>query len=115
MKSPKIFKHYSDAGHGWVAVNIKLIHSLNLVDKISSCSYINGGTAYLEEDCDAGVFIEAYELKHGVDSYKVISVPQTRDLSNIRYHYHYTKFRAIESYNHLMRKHRAKESSIIID
>lgn len=47
------FKHYSDPGHGWVAVKRKLIVELGLLNAISPYSYQKGGTVYLEEDCDA--------------------------------------------------------------
>jgi hypothetical protein len=55
-----------DAGHAWLAVKRKELDELNIADKISSYSYVKGGTVYLEEDCDARHFFEAYESKHGV-------------------------------------------------
>ena len=62
----KTYKFYSDPGHGWLAVKIKELVDLGIVDKISSYSYMRGQTAYLEEDCDAGLFFVAYEKKHGI-------------------------------------------------
>jgi len=61
-----------DAGHEWLAVKIKELQELNIADKISSYSYQKGGTAYLEGDCDAAVFFDAYKQKHGVE-------PKTRE------------------------------------
>ena len=61
-----------DAGHEWLAVKIKELQELNIADKISSYSYQKGGTAYLEGDCDAAVFFDAYKAKHGVE-------PKTRE------------------------------------
>lgn len=52
--------HY-DAGHGWLRVKLKDIKTLGIADKISSCSYFKGEWAYLEEDCDADVFLKAYK------------------------------------------------------
>jgi len=61
-----------DAGHEWLAVKIKELQELNIAHKISSYSYMKGGTAYLEGDCDAAVFFAAYKQKHGVE-------PKTRE------------------------------------
>ena len=55
-----------DAGHAWLAVKVKELEELNIADKITDFSYIKGATVYLEEDCDAATFIQAYEAKHGV-------------------------------------------------
>jgi hypothetical protein len=55
-----------DAGHAWLAVKQQELINLNIAHKISSYSYMKGGTVYLEEDCDARHFIEAYEQKFGV-------------------------------------------------
>jgi hypothetical protein len=52
-------KHYQDPGHGWLAVKIDLIRKLGIMGKVSLYSYVKGQTAYLEEDCDASVFLEA--------------------------------------------------------
>lgn len=60
----KVFKFYTDAGHGWLAVKIADVFALGIQDKISAYSYMHGMTAYLEEDCDAAVFIQAYKDKY---------------------------------------------------
>ena len=49
----------SDPGHGWLSVSLKDVITLGIKDKISSCSYMTLTRAYLEEDCDASVFINA--------------------------------------------------------
>lgn len=58
MKILKL-KFYSDPGHGWLAVKRKLVQELNLLNKITLYSYQKGDTVYLEEDCDASVFMDA--------------------------------------------------------
>lgn len=50
---------HADAGHGWLAVKTKELVELGIADKISSCSFYKGKTTYLEEDCDAGLYINA--------------------------------------------------------
>ena len=61
----KTYIFHTDPGHGWLAVPYKDLVELNIQDKISDYSYSNGDTAYLEEDCDAAVFINAYKAKFG--------------------------------------------------
>ena len=53
------FNFHSDPGHGWLAVKRNELIRLNILNKISRYSYQKGNTVYLEEDCDAGVFMEA--------------------------------------------------------
>jgi len=54
-----MYYFHSDSGHAWLAVKRAELIKLGILNQISSCSYQKGGTVYLEEDCDAGVFIEA--------------------------------------------------------
>lgn len=56
-----------DAGHEWLAVKKQELVDLGIAHKISAFSYEKGATAYLEGDCDAARFIEAYRAKHGVE------------------------------------------------
>lgn len=67
-----VFKHYSDDSHGWIAVKKKLIDDLNLSKKITVFSFQKGKTVYLEEDCDASVFLD--ELKKRDMNCQIISI-----------------------------------------
>ena len=60
------YTYYTDPGHGWLEVGVDELILLGIGDKISSYSYINGGKAYLEEDCDMGLFIRTMEA-NGVE------------------------------------------------
>jgi len=60
-----VYTFHTDPGHGWLEVPISELIELDIERRISCYSYVNKDTAYLEEDCDAGVFIKAYEKKHG--------------------------------------------------
>ena len=53
------YTFYNDPGHGWLCVPVSEIAQLGIVNKISGYSYLNKDKAYLEEDCDAGVFLRA--------------------------------------------------------
>jgi hypothetical protein len=55
-----------DPGHGWLIVDMDELTKLGIKDKISSYSYHKDGTAYLEEDCDAAIYIEAVIEQRGV-------------------------------------------------
>ncbi len=56
----KTYIFYTDPGHGWLAVKRAELEKLGILDKISHFSYQRGGTVYLEEDCDANVFLMAH-------------------------------------------------------
>lgn len=69
------FTFHTDPGHGWLAVKRSEVIELGIADKISRYSYQNGDSVYLEEDCDASLFVIEYEKKFGIkplfiDSYK---------------------------------------------
>lgn len=49
---------YSDPGHAWLKVKITELIKLKIAEKISVYSYQRKEYAYLEEDCDAGLYIE---------------------------------------------------------
>lgn len=55
----KTYIFHNDPGHGWLAVKRTELERLSILDKVSLYSYQKGGTVYLEEDCDARLFIEA--------------------------------------------------------
>ena len=70
LRSSNPLKFYSDPGHGWLAVKKEDVELLNL--EISPFSYQKGKTVYLEEDCDASKFLDAYFKYTEIDpqSYK---------------------------------------------
>lgn len=54
-------KFMSDAGHGWLSVKKKELVELGIANKISGYSYMKGQSAYLEEDCDAEIYMDAQQ------------------------------------------------------
>ncbi len=50
------YNFYEDPGHGWLKVHKKELTGIE--DKISAWSYMRGEYVYLEEDCDATLFID---------------------------------------------------------
>lgn len=61
---PEEFTFHEDPGHGWLEVPYHLLGLFKIKSKVSRYSYINGETVYLEEDCDAPLFIRAYLKYH---------------------------------------------------
>ena len=58
-------RFFSDAGHGWLSVKYQELVDLGIEDQISKHSYVNGKSAYLEEDVDTSIFFNAYEDIYG--------------------------------------------------
>jgi len=56
-----IFTFYSDPGHAWLKVPRNLLNELNIAHEISCYSFQRNNYVYLEEDCDASLFINAME------------------------------------------------------
>ena len=85
----------SDPGHGWLVVPLELLDAMGLLDRFTSYSYIRGGNAYLEEDCDYSTFIVAAKAS-GLRA-SVVEAPPARDRSRIRGYLCYTPARAREN------------------
>ena len=58
------WRYIQDPGHGWIEVSKMLVDALGISDKVSSYSYSKGELVYLEEDCDAPLFIRTFESKY---------------------------------------------------
>lgn len=56
-----MYRFISDPGHGWLEVPRKEIDQAGIAGKVSKFSYqsIDGEMVYLEEDCDAYLFLKA--------------------------------------------------------
>lgn len=64
----KVFHMYSDPGHGWLKVEVSRVRKLGIIDQITPYSYASKDMRwlFLEEDCDAPLFVRTYQEKHGV-------------------------------------------------
>lgn len=56
--------YFTDPGHGWASVKLSILEDLGLIDQISHYSYIDGKSAYLEEDCDMGRLFDACKARN---------------------------------------------------
>lgn len=66
----KTFTFHTDPGHGWLEVSAADLAGTGLAaSSFSAYSYILRGVLYLEEDCDAPLFIDAWKKLHGPDSF----------------------------------------------
>lgn len=61
------YRFHTDPAHGWLEVPRADLAALGILHLISAFSYQSrdGQTVYLEEDCDASRFVEAWEALHG--------------------------------------------------
>lgn len=50
---------HTDPGHGWLAVPLSELMELGIAKNMSTYSYFKEGIVYLEEDCDAGIYLNA--------------------------------------------------------
>ncbi|MDD2748707.1 MAG: zincin-like metallopeptidase domain-containing protein [Acidithiobacillus sp.] len=69
LEAGKRYTVTSDPGHGWMIVPKKDIEILGIAHEITPFSYVSprGGKIYLEEDCDAPRFVDAYAQHYGLD------------------------------------------------
>ena len=73
------FTFHIDPGHGWLAVLPEDLAALGLNKyDFSTCSYQaaprKGAMIYLEEDCDAPKFVEAFKKRFGEDSLTIVEL-----------------------------------------
>ncbi len=79
---------YYDTGHAWLGVPRKLLKQLGIAEKISEYSYQENKTVYLEEDCDATLFLSAARHKGwkiSLDDYYCGGYSFIRDLESYVY------------------------------
>jgi hypothetical protein len=75
----KTLYFYSDSSHGWLKVKKSELVALGIADKISRFSYMRDEYAYLEEDCDAQIYMRAYAEKYGNNTHETY-----KDLFNVK-------------------------------
>lgn len=59
FKQSENYCFYEDPYHGWMRVPKKDLVALGIADKISEFSFMDGDYAYLEEDVDFGILLDA--------------------------------------------------------
>ena len=59
-------KFYFDSGHGWLEVNYQELIDLGITKRITNWSYRDDKKVYLEEDIDAGTYIDAVKEQRGL-------------------------------------------------
>ena len=58
MKLPKELTFIADDGHGYLKVPMKVLEAYGLIGKVSGFSFKSKQFAFLEEDCDAQMFLK---------------------------------------------------------
>lgn len=59
-----ILNFHSDSGHGWIKVNKQSLIDLGIDREISEYSYMKNNFVFLEEDCDALIYINKLREKN---------------------------------------------------
>jgi hypothetical protein len=61
MTQTRTLTFLSDPGHGWLAVPYSDLMALKIIESVSTYSYHDKrhGLVWLEEDCDAGLYLQA--------------------------------------------------------
>jgi hypothetical protein len=54
----KFLNFHTDASHGWLEVPLFDVIACGIAGKVSSYSYLKDETVFLEEDADAGLYLE---------------------------------------------------------
>jgi hypothetical protein len=70
MYQPIRLTFHTDPGHGWLEVHRGVLEKSGIADKVSEYSYMRGDIAYLEEDRDAGLFLNVLDeigIKYSFD------------------------------------------------
>ena len=57
------FDLVTDASHGWLKVPVAELERLNIVEDITTFSYVRYDMAYLEQDADMATFLKAREAE----------------------------------------------------
>jgi hypothetical protein len=61
--STRLITVHADPGHAWYEAPRTEIDRLNLANKVSGYSYEHAGIVYLEEDCDAPLYLLALQAE----------------------------------------------------
>lgn len=70
------FRFIEDPGHSWLEIPRKFLYDLGIAGQISQYSYQRGEMVYLEEDCDAYVFLQTMkDLGRPVETESVYQDP----------------------------------------
>lgn len=59
-------KFYFDSGHGWLEVTYEELIDLGITKRITNWSYRDDKKVYLEEDIDAGTYLDAVKEQRGL-------------------------------------------------
>ena len=88
MNQSMSLNFFSDPGHAWLEVSKSLLKQLDVEQQISSFSYVNHSSdmVYLEEDSDAGIFMDAAKQAGIEISFDEIHQENTPIRSYLPYH-----------------------------
>lgn len=68
------YPYIQDPGHGWIKVPMMDLMASGVIGKITEYSYHNSTHAFLEEDHDAGIFVEALKAQGKTVKFKSVVI-----------------------------------------
>lgn len=81
IKVQLAYTYHQDPGHGWLEVPVQELKDLGIAQRITAYSYMKGDKAFLEEDLDAGTFLD---MREKVNKHIELKNEFTNDRSFIR-------------------------------
>lgn len=82
-----MYTFHSDPGHAWLQVKRQELIELGILKKISPYSYQRGADVYLEEDCDACIFMNEMQIQG-----------KPIEIAEITSHYDYSIIRSYQGF-----------------
>ncbi len=81
MTKDSTFVYFIAPDHGWLEVSLEDLDAVDVPRRyISRYSTFKKSYAYLEEDCDAGIFLAAFRAKYGSEPTIVENVIDDRSV-----------------------------------
>jgi hypothetical protein len=80
-----LYTFWTDPGHGWLEVPLQELDELGITDTISHYSFMDQTCAYLEEDCDAPRFAQAWKKAHPDANFSALLQEQYREKLFVRF------------------------------
>lgn len=72
-KQKVVIPIHEDARHGWAEVKLQDLERFGIKDKISIYSYQDGDKVYLDEDCDAPLYVSELKKRGIAHEFKVVT------------------------------------------
>lgn len=73
------YKYFQDPGHGWVQVPLDHLQQAGVGGDVSDYSFQKGRYVYLEEDCDAPMYLKALDAEGILYQLETVDIDDMQD------------------------------------